>query len=85
LAKAVESVTARSDGSVLAAIEMFANLLGCVDPMIEVGDEGGDGAFKVNVVLPERVVGVDEEGLAGWMTSDLRGSVHRTIISLVEF
>ena len=33
--------------------------------MVEVGDERGDGALEVDVVLPESVVGVEEEGLAG--------------------
>ena len=32
--------------------------------VIEVADEGGDGALEVDVVFPERVVGVDEQGLA---------------------
>src|SRR5664279_697652 len=33
--------------------------------MIEVGDERRDGALEVDVVLPERVVCVDEQGLSG--------------------
>jgi hypothetical protein len=33
--------------------------------VIEVGDEAGDGALEVDVVLPEGVVGVDEQGLVG--------------------
>ena len=77
----MKSITARSDGGVLAAIEVFTHLFGRVDAVIKVGDEGGDGAFEVDVVLPKRVVGVDEEGLAGGMTSDLRSTVHKTIIS----
>jgi hypothetical protein len=31
--------------------------------MIQERDEASDGALEVDVVLPERVVGVDEEGL----------------------
>jgi hypothetical protein len=33
--------------------------------MIEIADEAGDSALEVDVVLPQRVVGVDEKGLAG--------------------
>ena len=33
--------------------------------MIEVADECSDGAFEVDVVLPEGVVGIDEERLVG--------------------
>jgi len=36
-----------------------------VDAVIEVGDEAGDGALEVDVVFPEGVVGVDEQGLIG--------------------
>ncbi len=31
--------------------------------MIEERNEAGDGPLEVNIVLPESVVGVDEEGL----------------------
>ena len=51
------------DGGTLAEVEVFANFFVGVDTMIEIGDEGGDGALKVDVVLPERVVGVEEECL----------------------
>jgi hypothetical protein len=33
--------------------------------VVEERNEVGDGALEVNVVFPERVVGVDEQGLAG--------------------
>jgi hypothetical protein len=63
LAEAVEAVALRLDGGVLNAIEVTANLLVGVDAVVEVGDEGGDGALEVDVVLPEGVIGIDEEGL----------------------
>jgi hypothetical protein len=50
-----------------------------VDAVIEVGDEGGDGALEVDVVLPEGVIGVDEEGLAvgaaGWRVWGAHGLI----------
>ncbi len=33
--------------------------------MIQIPDERSDGALKVDVVLPKRIVSVDEQGLAG--------------------
>ena len=62
-AKAVEAVAAGADGGVLDAVEMSADLFGSVDAVIEVGDEACDSPLEVDVVLPEGVVGVDEQGL----------------------
>ncbi len=36
----------------LAVVEMFANLFGGEGAVVEVGDERGDGALEVDVVLP---------------------------------
>lgn len=36
--------------------------------VIEVTDEAGDSAFEVDVVFPQRIVRVDEQGLrGGWI------------------
>ena len=32
--------------------------------VVQVADKGGDGALEVDVVLPQRIVGVDQQGLA---------------------
>ena len=53
----------REDGGVLDTVEVPANLLGGVDAVIEVRDETGDGTLEVDVVFPESIVGVDEQGL----------------------
>jgi len=63
VAEAVEAVAVPGDGGALDGVEVFADLFGGVDAVIEIGDERGDGAFEVDVVLPEGVVGVDEKGL----------------------
>ena len=47
------------------ALRVLADLGGRVLVVIEIADECGDGALEVDVVFPEGVVGVDEEGLAG--------------------
>jgi hypothetical protein len=77
--EAVEAIAVTEDGVVLDAIEMAANLFGGVDAMVEVGDEAGDCPLEVDVVLPEGVVGVDEEGLAG-RAGDGGEVVHMPII-----
>jgi hypothetical protein len=63
-AKAVEAVAVSADGGVLDVVEVAAHLFGGVDAVVEVGDETGDGALEVDVVFPEGIVGVDEEGLS---------------------
>jgi hypothetical protein len=35
-----------------------------MDAMVEVVDERGDGALEIDIVLPQGVVGVEEQGLA---------------------
>ena len=61
----MQAVAVGEDGCVLDPVEVAADLFGGVDAVIEVGDEAGDGALEVDVVFPERVVGVDEQGLLG--------------------
>ena len=63
--EAGEAVAVGEDGFALAGVEGLADFGGGVLVVIEIADEGGDGALEVDVVFPEGVVGVDEEGLAG--------------------
>ena len=53
-----------ADGGVLDAVEVPAHLFGGVDAVVEVGDETGDGTLEVDVVFPEGIVSVDEQGLS---------------------
>ena len=69
LTEAFEAVAVGEHCGVLDAIEMAADLFGGVNAVVQIGDEAGDGALEVNIVLPERVVGVDEQGLVGGATS----------------
>ena len=64
-AEAVQTIAVGDDGGVLDMVEMVADFFGGVDAVIEVGDEAGNGALEVDIVLPKRVVGVDQEGLIG--------------------
>ena len=80
-AEAVEAVAVGEDGVMLYAVEVAANFFRGVDAMIEVGDEAGDGLLEVDVVLPEGVVGIDEQGLVDWAAHGWRG--HRLIIKVV--
>ena len=76
LAEAVQTVATGGNGGVLNVIEAFANLFGVVEAMVEVGDEGGDSALEVDVILPERVVGVDEQRLIGRVADGLGAASH---------
>ena len=64
-AEAVEPIAVGEDGLVLNGVEVLANFGRGVRFVIEPGDEVGDGTLKVNVVFPERVVGVEKQSLAG--------------------
>ena len=61
--KTVEPVAVGRDGGVFAVVKMLANLFGRVDTMVEVGDKRSDSTLEVDVVLPQRIVRVDEECL----------------------
>ena len=67
--KAVEAVPVFDDAFALDIIEHLAHLLGRELVMVEERNETGDGALEVDVVLPESVVGVDEESLGGQASS----------------
>ena len=48
--------------------------------MVEIGDERGDGALEVDVVLPQSVVCVNEQCLVGGLAHALVESGHIVII-----
>lgn len=73
----MESISACGDGGPFDAVEALADLLGGVDTVVEIGDEGGDGALEVDVVFPERVVGIDEQGLMDGVADGLAFARHR--------
>ena len=47
----------------LAEVKVFADFFRCVDAMVEIRDKRCDCALEVDVVFPERVIGVDEQRL----------------------
>ena len=55
----------RGDGGVFDPVEMTAYLIGGVDAVVKIGDKAGDRSLEVDIVLPQRVVGVEEERLSG--------------------
>ncbi len=61
--EAVQAVSVFHNAIALHVIEHFAHLLGRELVMIQERDEARDGALEIDVVLPQRVVGVDEESL----------------------
>ena len=65
LGEAVHAVAVLTDVLALDVVQNVANVIGRVVVMVQKGDELRNRALKVNVVLPERVIGVDEQILAG--------------------
>jgi hypothetical protein len=82
LAEAVETVALGLNGGVFDAVKVAANLFGGVNAVIEVGDERRDRPLEVDVVLPQGVVGVDEERLVDWAADGVNFGGHWVIISL---
>ena len=72
--KAVEAVSVLDDAFALDIIEHLADLLRRELVMVEEGNETSDRALEVDVVFPEGVVGVDEEGLH--KSYELRAASH---------
>src|SRR5581483_76316 len=64
MSETVKAVAVSNDALPFDIIEDFANLLGTVFVMIEKGDEPADCPLEIDVVLPERVIGVDEQRLS---------------------
>ena len=64
-AKALEAVAVRRDRCVLHAVQVGADLLGSVGAVVVLGDKRRNRALDINIVLPQRIVGVEEQGLAG--------------------
>ena len=76
-AEALQAVAELGDGVALAEVEVLADLFVGMDAVVEVGDEGGDGLLEVDVVLPQGIVCVEEQGLVGKAGNGLG---HRLII-----
>jgi hypothetical protein len=72
--KAVEAVSVLHDAFALDIIEHLADLLRRELVVVKERNETGDRALEVDVVLPEGVVGVDEEGLHE--SYELRAASH---------
>jgi hypothetical protein len=70
--EAAKAVSVSRDGGVFATIQVLSHLFRRVDLMVEVGDERGDRPLEVDVVLPESVVGVDEQCVTGRAAGEWR-------------
>jgi hypothetical protein len=60
----VQTVTVAYDALALDIIQNLAHLLGRVLVMVQKRNKIRDGPLKVNVVFPERIIGVDEQRLS---------------------
>ena len=79
--KAFEAVTVLRNRFVFTGVQVLANFLAGVHGMVEEGDEGCDGAFKIDVVFPQCVISVEKQGLIGEAGYCRRGG-HLSIIEV---
>ena len=77
--KARQAVAVREDGLPLNGVQRLAHIGGRVLVVIKVADECGDCALEVNIVLPQRIVGVNEQRLT---SGKFR---HKSYISELEW
>src|SRR5215831_6983799 len=61
--EAVEAVSVLDDALAFDVVEDFADLVGLELVMVQEFDKARDRTLKVDVVFPERVVGIDEKSL----------------------
>src|ERR1035441_7082417 len=64
IGEAVHAIAMLPDVLALDVVEYVANFVGGVLMMIQEGNEVGDRPLEVDIVLPERVIGIDEQILA---------------------
>ena len=72
-AKAAHAVSVLSDVAALGFVQDVANVLAGVAQVFELGDEILDGLLEEDIIFPERVIGVDEKGVAchAWNLPDV--------------
>ena len=80
--KAVQAVPVGNDAFALDIIQHSTNLIRREFVVIQERDKARDGALEIDIVLPKRVVGVDEEGLGGRAAKGLGLGGHGVIIRL---
>src|SRR5882724_1148444 len=73
VSEAMQAVAEATNAVALNVVQNLTHLLRGEFLMIEERDEVGDGAFEINVVFPQSIVSIDEEGL--WRH---RHPVHNT-------
>jgi hypothetical protein len=61
--EAVKPITVAHDALAFHIVQNCTHLFGRIFTMIEERDETRDGALKIDVVFPERIVGIDEQRL----------------------
>src|SRR5271170_4818583 len=65
------------NGFTLDLIELTAHFVRCVGVVVEMRDEIGDRLFKMDIVFPQRVIGIDEQGLRLKKANRLVRSTHQ--------
>jgi hypothetical protein len=64
-AETADTVTVLLDIAALGFVQNVAAVFGCVGKMREAVEEAADGLLEENIIFPERIIGIDENGLTG--------------------
>src|ERR1700677_877100 len=70
----------RLDGFTLDLIEMTPHFFSRVGVVVKMRDEVGDCLFKMDIVFPQRVIRIQEQGLRLEKANRLVRSTHQLII-----
>ena len=63
MCEAVQSIAVGEDGFTFYLVQHLAHLLRRIFVMIQERNKVGDGSLKVDIVFPQRIVGIDQQGL----------------------
>ena len=83
--KILQTVAMGFDGFTFDLIEMAAHFFRCMGVVVEMRDEIGDRPFKMDVVFPQRVISIHEQGLRLEKANRLARSTHQLIIERPYF
>ena len=78
--KILQTVAMGFDGFTFDLIKVAAHFLRCMGVVVEMRDEIGDRPFKMDVVFPQRVISIQEQGLPLEKANRLVRSTHQIII-----
>src|SRR6266850_3560580 len=83
MSEAMQPVSMADYALTLHIVQNLANLFGRVFVMVQKGYETGNGAFEIDIVFPQCVIGVDEQRLRSFRFCWLRHPEHHKCLVLI--